>query len=320
MAKYLHKFETQTEFKTVYMSSAYTEPWTSYVVENSGVSYNKIIPSEAGDIVYYNGEALKYCKETNWSSSLGTPVAVVVVPASHTPDGTVRCISINGIKADGTSANTRQTTMAWGPTGNTGLPNLDKVPTWNNTIGGTISSDSNGMLSSNNSIVYFTGPTDCLDSRLKYGDTGGPFIPNPYLPDGSPNPDYRNVVEATTGNCLSDFNGVSNTALLVGLGTAYTAAYACHSYSTAGIPAGQWYLPAMGEFCYIMPRWEEISSTLYTVGGIQIPTGNFWSSSINDNEFAKILYTGGDKNTSSYRKTGGCFACPFCSLPGNLGF
>ena len=105
---------------------------------------------------------MKYCKPTDWSSSSGTAVAVVVVPNNHTPDGTVRAMAVTGVKANGTSA-TSDASMTWGRLStDTGLPNLTTVPTWNNTIGGTVGNAISAYTSSNKG---FTGAIDCLDSR-----------------------------------------------------------------------------------------------------------------------------------------------------------
>ena len=288
------------------------------LIGTDDVRYNPIpVLVEAGDIVYYNGNALKFCKPTDWSSSLGTAVAVVVVPNTHTPDGTVRCMAVKGVNADGSHA-TSEVGMVWGPTGtDTGLPNLNTVPTWNNTIGGTIGSNSKAYLPSNKG---FTGSTDALDSSLKYYNTEGPFLPNPYLPDGSPNPDYRNTVEATSANACADFDGSGNTAVLVGLGSAYSAANACHLYSAPGIVAGQWYLPACGELAYIMPRFNQIQASLNTVGGVQLDTGfTYWSSSECSSGGARRVSTGFGSVYAS-TKTIAFYVRAFCSLPPSFGF
>ena len=271
----------------------------------------------AGTIAYWNGSTLKYCKPENWVSSLGTPVAIAVVPNTHTPDGTVRCMAVKGVNADGSSATTN-VGIGWGPTGtDTGLPNLNTVPRWNNTIGGTIGSNSYAYLPSNKG---FTGSADALDSSLKYYNTSGPFLPNPYLPDGSPNPDYRNIVEATAANACADFDGSGNTAVLVGLGSAYSAANACHLYSAPGIVAGEWYLPAAGELGYMMPRFNQIQSSLSTVGGVQLDTGGaYWSSNEYSSDSARCVGTGYGYVDGS-RKTNTIYVRAFCSLPVSLGF
>ena len=234
MATYFKEFFSNSDYNSYITGSTVPLPNVS-LVGYKEVKF-KPIPINAGTIVYWDGSKLKYHPSyETWNSSIGTPVAVVVVPSNHTPDGTVRAMALTGVNADGSAASSN-VSMVWGPTGDTSLPLLDKVPTWDNIIGGTIGNSGYGYLSSNNSQGIFTGSTDCLDSSLKYSITYGPFIPNPYLPDGSPNPDYRNIVEATSANCLSDFDGAGNTAVLVGLGTAYTAANACYNYSTSGIP------------------------------------------------------------------------------------
>jgi hypothetical protein len=226
-------------------------------------------------------------------------------------------MAVTGVNPDGSQA-TSKVTIAWGPTDtDTGLPNLNTVPTWNNTIGGTVGYANYAFLSSNKG---FTGSTDALDSSLKYYNTSGPFLPNPYLPDGSPNPDYRNIVEATAANACADFDGSGNTAVLVGLGSAYSAANACHLYSAPGIVAGEWYLPAAGELGYMIPRFNQIQSSLNTVGGVQLDTGrSYWSSSEYSSGNARYVGTNnGYVNRNS--KPNLCCVRPFCSLPPSFGF
>lgn len=46
--KYLHKFNTVSEFDTVYSGENYIEPWVSYTVENQVVNYNKIVDPTNG--------------------------------------------------------------------------------------------------------------------------------------------------------------------------------------------------------------------------------------------------------------------------------
>ena len=286
MSKYLKKFSSENEYNA-YISHNPLFPNVS-LIGTTNVRYNPVI--EAGTIVYWNGSTLKYCVPSEWVSSLGTPVAVVVVPNTHTPDSTVRAMAIKGVNADGSQASSN-VSMVWGPTGtDTGLPNLTSVPTWNNTVGGTIGSNSWARLSSNNNNGYFTGSTDCLDENLKYYNTDGPFIPNPYLQDGTPNPDYRSSM--ISNNACADFDGKGNTSVLVGLGAAYSAANACHLYNTNGISAGEWYLPACGELGYIMSRFNQIQSSLSTVGGVQLRTGGgYWSSSEYSSDYARSVST-----------------------------
>jgi hypothetical protein len=39
--KHIHLFQTQEEFEAVYNTSAYTQPWLSYIEEEDAVDYNK---------------------------------------------------------------------------------------------------------------------------------------------------------------------------------------------------------------------------------------------------------------------------------------
>ena len=322
MEYYFKEFSNETDYNN-YISGNPLLPNVS-LIGTTDVRYNPLPPIiEAGTIVYYNGSALKYCKPTDWSSSLGTAVAVVVVPNNHTLDGTVRAMAVKGVNADGTSA-TSDASIGWGPTGtDTGLPNLNKVPNYNNTESGTINAEDYSYLSSNNTESGdFEGPIDCLDSNLHYSydaEGDGFYLPNPYLPDGSPNPNFRDT-SIVTNNACADFNGASNTSVLVGLGAAYSAANACHLYSAPGIVAGEWYLPACGELAYIMPRFNQIQSSLSTVGGVQLVAASyFWSSSEYSSDDARYVDTYGG-NVCYYGKDGTLYVRAFCSLPPSIGF
>ena len=286
--KYLKKFENETEYNAYMSGSEVFLPNVSLIGVDD-VRYNPIPIADVGMICYADSSnKLKFVSMEEWDSSLGTVQGVVVVPSNHTPDGTARIMCITGVNTDGTESS-REVDMAWGPDVDTLLPNMDKVPTWDNTIGGTIGNNSYGYLPSDDSS--FTGATCACDSIAKYnGDT--PYIPSPYLEDGSQNPGYINTVEATTGNCLSDFDGKGNTAVLVGLGADYLAANACNQYGTTALPAGSWYLPACGELGYIIPRLNEINNSLQAVGAVQLIDGYYlWSSTEYDKDSVSAVDT-----------------------------
>ena len=283
--EYIKKFDTEAEYNAYISGDEVVLPNVSLIGVDD-VRYNPIPtppPSiiSAGMICYADSNnKLKFCTSDEWDSTLGTAQGVVVVPSNHTPDGTARIMCITGFEQ----------IMAWGRKGvDTGIPNMDRVPTWDNTIGGAIGNDDYGCLPSDN--PSFTGATCATDSIAKYnGDT--PYIPSPYLEDGSQNPAYINTVEATTGNCLSDFDGKGNTAVLVGLGADYLAANACNQYGTTALPAGSWYLPACGELGYIIPRLNEINNSLQAVGAVQLIDGYYlWSSTEYDKDSVSAVDT-----------------------------
>lgn len=115
-------------------------------------------------------------------------------------------------------------------------------------------------------------------------------IPSPYLEDGSRNPSYystdTSVNSRLSANCLSDFDGVGNTAVITAAATAqadwktsstitnshnigyYPAACCCYRFNPDGNTAGKWYLPAMGELGYMIVRFTEIQNGLTKVRSI----------------------------------------------------
>lgn len=123
----------------------------------------------------------------------------------------------------------------------------------------------------------------------------GPAI-SPYDVDGvSKNPDW--FVEGGVGDYM---DGKENTAVIIshvnteantvsdawltdesiqntyeiivgGDGGNFPAAMACYRYYTTGTTQGDWYLPAVGELMYALPRNKEIVDSLVLCG---IPTSN----------------------------------------------
>lgn len=186
------------------------------------------------------------------------------------PDGKARII---GLKSDGC--------QTWGTsdTDVSELTNYNKVPTTDNVGSTSTGSSSYGYLPSDG----FTGATSFVDSTAKYNVSSN-LIPSPYLGDNKTlNPEYSKEILSgdTNVNCLSDFNGLSNTEVLVGLGTDYEAAQYCWSYSDDSSNL-QWYLPAAGELGFIMPRFNAINASITAVGGSSVSSGSsrcFWSSS-----------------------------------------
>lgn len=201
---------------------------------------------------------------------MGTPVGVVVVPSGFAPDGKARIISLLYVYEDGITS-TSSEGVIWATSSiDTILTNFTKAPITDNT--GNISTDVNdyGRLPSDK----FTGATSFVDPKAKYNGST-PYAVSPYFGEG-PNPEYYKTISGN--NVLSDFNGLTNTETLVGLGTNYVAANAAWKYKD-GASNLQWYLPAMGELGYLMPRWNEINNTLTALGGSTIQINPLWSSS-----------------------------------------
>ena len=222
-------------------------------------------PVPAGGIVYFTEGKLKSIHYNDWDNSLGTPVGVITIPEGFAPDGKARMVALSGQKSKKWCPSSAQT--------DTSLPNYTQVPTTDNAGSTSTGSNGSGYLPSDN----FTGATSYVDSVAKYSQTSN-LIPSPYAGD-APNPDYYKTISGYN-NALSDFSGLENTQTLVELDSAnYEAANHCWTYSD-GVSTTQWYLPAMGELGYMMPRFNEINAGLAKVNAVQLnSSGYYWSSS-----------------------------------------
>ena len=280
MGKYIKLFNTEQEYTAFTQSQDYIEPNVSWVTgETEIVHYNPYVFEppilSIGTVCYYNTnkQHLKFCNVSDYNSANGPAVGLVVVPNNCTPDGTVRIMSVKGCTSAGATATTEQS-MTCGLTGiDTGLPDLNKVPIWNNNESSAIGNNNYGIV-----------PSDKFNQIACYGNTGVSYYSNyPYIPpiitqDGEPNTDCLIEIDNPNTNCLLDFNGAGNTAVLVALGSNYRAASACSMYSVDGLTSG-WYLPACGELVYILPMFTVLQSALSAVGGASLNTsGDYWSS------------------------------------------
>ena len=309
--KYLRKFSSEAEYQAFMGGGDYVEPHVVSVnigTVKPSMRYKKFIPPPAmvGDIAYWDGSSVKTCTVDTWNTSLGTPIGVVVIPEGFAPDGKARLISLKGVDINGNQSDS-QVSMKWGPVGtDTSLTNYDRVPTTDNAGSTSTGSDSIGHLPSN----IFAWSQSYVDPEAKYYSSS--FLsPSPYLGDG-PNPEYYKTISGYN-NALSDFNGLSNTRTLFYLGSKYQAARACWNYKD-GASNLQWYLPAMGELGYLMPRFNLINESLTTVGGVAVDGDYlFWSSSEYSSYYAYSL-NAYDGYVSYDNKDYDSCVRPFCSL------
>lgn len=296
---YLHLFEEKAAHDAVYNGEGYSEPWTALIEATGEVTYNKVAvdyKNIVGSIIYAESNGtLKATSKDEWNSSLGTPVAVVVIPASHMSDGKCRGMSLcnmsyvtpqTGTLGTGNdNAVTNGTNLMWGPHGTdvAGLTNYTGVK--------TIDEMNDGM-----GFI----PSDMFDGGYDSGAIDELKCVSPYNDDGSQNPAYL-----TAGQAFADMDGKANTEVLVNLSAIkdtyssdsfenievnYPAAFACHLFSTLGTEQDRWYLPAIGELGYLYTRVKKINESLAALGtsAVQVGTelndpsslGNFcWSSS-----------------------------------------
>ena len=283
-------------------SSGIPSGWTVY---NNGEEPEQESTQVAGDVAYYTNGEIKTISKDKWNSSLGTPIGVVVIPSNFLPDGKARIVSLKAVNSSG-NATTSHSSMKWGVSGtNTTLTDYTKVPITNNTGSVSSSSNSYGYLPSDN----FTGDTSFVDSNAKYGTTNTNKIPSPY--NGNEfNTDYSKDISGN--NALSDFNGLSNTQVLVGLGSGYVAANAAYNYSD-GVSNIQWYLPSAGELGFMVARFKTINSTISMLSGVAVPSYYFWSSTEYSSSNAYYVYTN-PGYVRSNGKDNNNYVRPFASL------
>lgn len=310
--KYLRLFENESDY-TQWGGTDYVEPHVVLISTTDKVFYKQLTPpppAQVGDIAYWDGSTVKTTPLSSWNSSLGTPVGVVMIGSGFAPDGRARIISLTNMNYNGSE------NIMWDSEGGIDIdspaPNFEYVPTTDNAGSTTIGYSGYGVLPSDSDSFY--GNVSYVDGKTKYYATndelmewGEGIIPSPYLGD-VPNPAYYQAIEG--GNALSDFNGLSNTQLLVNAGDNYHAAHACWNYKDGANSNLQWYLPAMGELGYLMPRFKQINESIQAVGGIPVEEYFFWSSSeifwgafVLPESYAWTLYTFYG-NVSSYIKNG----------------
>lgn len=264
--------------------------------------------------VFYDSSTNKFVKlfpdQITEAVPTYTPIGVEVIPAEHDVYGTgqagiMSLVDMSHNTPD-TGVWTSRRSILWGGRDvDTSLPNYDVV----NLVDGTTADK--GFLPSDR----FTGATS-LDGISKYYNTST-NAPSPFNADGSRNEAYYTTAYSTA-NALSDFDGVGNTKVLTELATSqsdwktadtitnsysagyYPAACCCWRFHTTGTGQGQWYLPACGEFGYVVNRISAINTTINKVHSVYPSVGavvvhvnsSFWSSSESGADGARYLNTG----------------------------
>jgi hypothetical protein len=283
--KYLKLFQNENEYLSYKDSSDYITPNVSMIFENRNIRYQKKIKplAKVGDVAYWDGSSVKTTPLSSWNTSLGTPVGVVMIPENFLPDGKARIISLTSMNNGNRLRWDRDSSFNSGYK-DSPVPNVSNVPTTDNAGSTSTGINSYGHLPSDRSD--WSGPQSYVDPLAKYCDGAStPMIPSPYLGEEF-NPAY--VIELDGGNVLCDFNGLSNTQLLVNEGERYAAAHACWNYKDQASSNLQWYLPPMGELGFLMPRFELINQSIQSLIAMgvssieQVDDGfsvAYWSSS-----------------------------------------
>lgn len=278
--------------------------------------------SVAGDYCFYDKVADKVVivDQTKWSadkypSDKYTPIGVVVVPGTHNVYGDGSCGVMSLKEMNYSTPDTGSTSyqyMCWGVYGTdiSTLRNLDQVPTGNQANGLPTGESGYAYLPSDN----FSGTRCAHDTDVYYNSS--PYIPSPYLTDGSRNPGYYQTTSpSSSNNALADFDGRGNTNKIItqrgnkdysswkptyNTQADYPAASCCDMFYTEGTQQGDWYLPACGELGYIMPNLKKINEAITKMRnacgssvGVTLSTDtDYWSSSEYRSGIARYVSTG----------------------------
>ena len=319
---YLKKFETQSEYTDFKNNHGLTRPNVSWITEDAKPAYNVAYNAKnvVGSVLMWDvtmqrkffilAEDLKL---SAYPKDYFIPIGVVVIPSSHDVYGTGECgvMSLKGMNYYNPDNGGNDTNIYWGGYGTDipELPNLTQVPlistalTSNEIIGVT----SNAYLPSTKFTSNKPVAGNGLDTLAGYYSKT--CIPSPYLENGDRNPSYYTTdttkYPGLSANCFSDFNGKSNTEIILNYATGqtdwrtastitnsdsvgyYPAACCAWRYHTPGTNQGDWYLPAAGELGYMFARFNEIQTTLnklYSLYGnssvVSLRSSNYyWSSS-----------------------------------------
>ena len=309
--KYLKVFQTESNYNAAKDNLIY--PTVSHIVD-SGENHFMVFPVLDYPIkaVFYDSSTGNFVKlypdQITEVNPNYTPIGVEVVPAEHDVYGTGQAGIMSLAEMNYTTpdvGSSEYQIIYWGGGGtDTPLPNYNKV----NLVDGTTANY--GRLPSD----QFTGATS-LDGISKYYNTSK-NAPSPFNADGSRNEAYYTTAYSTA-NALSDFDGVGNAKVLTDLATSqsdwktanaitnsdgegyYPAACCAWRFHTTGTDQGQWYLPACGEFGYVVNRISAINTTINkvlsvysSVVAVAMHTSNgYWSSSEYSANYARRLGT-----------------------------
>lgn len=242
-------------------------------------------------------EAEKYkVVESGTMEGIG-PIGIVVVPASHTTDGTVRIASIKYMdynnSADGADS---AVSMYWGYSqavvDASTLSN--KIVTY---VQGTttVSLESYSNFATTDTKITFFENTDDPGTYYNWNSQFGGRIPSPYNTDGT-----QNTLWDTAGQILVHRDGKTLTQSIKNKTTwntgdaiinkhdnanMYPAAFSCLNYNVApnyfdgAFSQGNWYLPSVAELGYLIARFKEINATRQAAGSDSLYNHWFWSSS-----------------------------------------
>lgn len=293
MAKFITKFDTTAELAAFSATTNFGKPHVSLTKDDMIVHYHPISSLAVGTYLYNNG--------TTGTTANSNVVGVCVIPDGLLPDRKARFMSVLAITEDS------EESIVWSndysrtvlPKQYTQVPcvGLNKYEEPGAIANQVEHSSDSGYMPSDSENGNFTALTNQYDSVTKFAcEYYDHHIPSPFMDNGAFNENYSTLF--TTGgtainNALSDFDGFRNTQILI-KDADVVAAKQCAMFKP-GYRDGEWYLPAVGELGFIMPRFKVINSKLSALGpsGVQLYDGyDYWSSTESDGFNAWGVNTG----------------------------
>ena len=333
--KHLLNFKTEADYKTAKRNHLVLPNVSS--VEESGNTYingrfTSKQAAEAGTIIAYHehltGEKeIKYIvpeafdkNDQYWKAD-----AIVVVPYSHTGDGTVRAMGLKYASLTTPSTGGNEDNIVWGA-----YRAIEELQDYSGCI--NFSNYEDQTFSSYGISTNVNLPSDSFsgkkvnpyDTETVYPEMTSNYAPSPYKEDGSKNDAYHSL--DVTENGLKDMDGKDNTlkilrnlnpdylsqTLYAGTlanaqthptyGNLFPAACACARYSSVLKPCSfdptktleenittmPWYLPSCGEIGYIMARKARIDYAIKQVDAIKLHES--WNLSSSKNNSNNVWY------------------------------
>lgn len=304
MAQNLFKFENEADYRTAKRNHLIV-PNVCYIKDSGKTYINGTTASkneaEAGDIITFDTDGeMMFIKPEAYSLMSGTftPVAVTVIPASHTIDNKVVGVSLKAMSdATPTTGSTFTQGIVWGE-------NLGMAETQYSTV---VSLDINDLTSPNRTLTaveishlpsdaffdYRGASKNIVDTYTKWRENFASYTPSPYAKNGSTFSPYF-TTEIT--NALSEIDGVTNSEFLNDV--ANPAINLCRRYNVLIYKtAGNWYLPSLCELGYMMVRFDRIAYALDVInskslgGAARLQGGTYWSSTLGTDNKAWCLAT-----------------------------
>ena len=297
--KHLFKFQQENDYKTAKRNHLII-PNVSTVVESGNTYVNSNFVSkenaEAGDIIVFHEEedgtkAVRYMKPEAFDKNNGywTADAIVVVPFSHTGDGTVRAVGVNFASCDTPSEGGSGEAIVWGEILYTDEVNLENIESYkvfstiqDQTEESTYGVSEEGYCPSDT----FTNTLNPFDTDTYY-DANNEIIPSPYKNDGSLNALYdlsttykdgryntEQIIKSIESEYVADMvygDTIDNSTYTDAPN--YPSTIACLRYSSVlkpcvfdetktleeNLETMPWYQPSIGEVGYYISRLGRIN-------------------------------------------------------------